>query len=134
MTSLLQHRGRDNHHLDLPEGTRVKKGEIVCELDSAALKDQLFNAQIAIKNAQVDYQNARAAREVAEIAVTEFIEGTFKHELDAVKGEVAVAESAIQKAERRLERARQARQRIGDLLASKKDAVAPSDILAELDV
>ena len=118
----------------LPEGTRVKKGEIVCQLDSAALKDQLFNAQIVIKNAQVDYQNATAAREVAESAVTEFIEGTFKHELDSVKSEVALAFSAIRQAERRLERTRQARQRIGEVLAAKKDAVAASDILAELDV
>ena len=27
----------------VPEGTRVKKGQLVCELDSAALKDQLTN-------------------------------------------------------------------------------------------
>ena len=30
----------------LPEGTRVKKGELVCELDSAALKDSLINQRI----------------------------------------------------------------------------------------
>ena len=98
------------------------------------MKDQLINAQIAIKSAEVDYQNARVAREVAESAVTEFVEGTFKHELNAVKGEVALAESAIQKAERRRDRAREARQRLADLLASKKESLAPSDIVAELDI
>ena len=65
---------------------------------------------------------------------TEFIERTFKHELNAVKGEVALAQSAIQKAESRLDRARRARQRLGDMLRPKKGAVAASDILAELDV
>jgi HlyD family secretion protein len=117
-----------------PEGTRVEKGETICELDSAALKDQLTNTLIAIKSAEVDYENAKAAREVAETAVIEFIEGTFKHQLNAVKGEVAVAESAIQKAERQLERTRRARQRLADALASKRGALAPSDIVADLDV
>ena len=28
-----------------PEGTRVKKGEVVCELDSAALNDQLDESE-----------------------------------------------------------------------------------------
>ena len=118
----------------LPEGTRVKKGEIVCRLDSAALKDQLINAQIASKSAEVDYQNATVAREVAELAVKEYVDGTFKNELNSMKGEVAAAESAIQQAERRLDRARRARKRLVDLLVSKKDAVAPSDILAELEI
>ena len=32
-----------------PEGTRVKKGEIICELDSAPLRDQLVNQWITTK-------------------------------------------------------------------------------------
>jgi HlyD family secretion protein len=118
----------------IPEGTRVKKGDTICQLDSAALRDQLTNADIAIKDAEVDYQNATAAREVAEIAVTAFLEGTYKHELNTVKGEMAIAESAVKHAERRLDRARRAQKQVVDLLASKKNAVAPSDILAELDI
>jgi HlyD family secretion protein len=117
-----------------PEGTAVKKGEIVCELDSAALKDQLVNAQIAIKHAEVDYQNARVARELAESAVAEFIDGTFKQELNSAKTDVALAESAIQQTERRRDRARKARARLADLLAAKNGVVAASDIVAELDI
>jgi RND family efflux transporter MFP subunit len=118
----------------VPEGTQAKKGQLICELDSASLRDQLVNTQIGITSAEVDYQNAKTAREVAEIAVTEFIEGTYKRDLRSVKGEVAVAESAIRHAERRLERARRARGRLADSLAARKSAVSPSDILAELEV
>ena len=117
----------------MPEFTLVKKGATICELDSAALRDQLTNVRIAIETAQADYQTAKLEREVAEMAVTEFTDGTFKHELATVKGEVALAESGIQKAERDLDRARRARERIGEVLA-KKEPVAASDILAELDV
>ena len=117
-----------------PEGTRVTKGEIVCELDSAALRDQLTNAQIAIKNAEVDFQNARVARELAESAVAEFVDGTFRQELDSAKADVALAESAIQQSERRRDRARKARARLAELLAGKNGVVAASDIVAELDI
>ncbi len=117
-----------------PEGTRVKKGEVVCELDSASLRDQLVNAQIVIMNAEVDYQNARVARELAESAVAEFVDGTFKQELDSVKAELALAESAIQHSERRRDRARKARQRLADLLAGKNGVAGASDVVAELDI
>ena len=118
----------------VPEGTFVKKGATICELDSASLRDQLTNQQIAIEGAKAVYRNAKTDREVAEIAVTEFTEGTFKLDLAAVKGQVALALSAIEKAEHALDRARRARQRIGEVIASKKDTAVASDILAELDV
>ncbi len=117
-----------------PEGTRVKKGEIVCELDSAALRDQMVNAQIAITDAEVDYQNARTARELAESAVAEFVDGTGKQELNSAKADVAAAESAIRQSERRRDRAHKARQRLADLLAGKNGVVAAADILAELEI
>ena len=69
-----------------PDGTVVKKGEVVCELDSAALRDQLINNQIAKNMPKTIHQNARTAREVAETAVLEFTEGTFKQELNSCKG------------------------------------------------
>ena len=60
----------------MPEGTRVKKGELVCELDSAALRDQLDNQKIATKSAEADFENAKLTREVAEIAVVEYEEAS----------------------------------------------------------
>ena len=96
----------------VPEGTRVKKGDIICELDSAALRDQLINQRITTESAEAAYQNAKLAREVAEIAVREYNEGIYKQEQETLKGEIAAARSAIQKAESRLERTRRARQRL----------------------
>ena len=46
----------------LPEGTKVKKGDLVCELDSASLKDQLTNQKIASQGAEAALQNAKIAR------------------------------------------------------------------------
>ncbi len=43
-----------------PEGTKVKKGDVVCELDSATLRDNLNNQQITTQQAEASYQQAAA--------------------------------------------------------------------------
>jgi RND family efflux transporter MFP subunit len=119
----------------VPEGSRVKKGEVVCELDSAALKDRLVNQRITTRSAEANYKNAKLTREVAEIAVKEYVEGDYVHELGDVTRQLDGARNAIAKLEQRLERTRAARQRIKDTMAltSGRLPTAP-EILAELDV
>jgi len=117
-----------------PEGTLVKKGQVVCELDSAGLRDQLVNQVIAKNRAAADYQTAKRVREAAEIAVNEHIEGIYKHQQDTLSGEIAAAQSAIEKAEGRLARTRRARQRLQNILAPNKAARSSADIVAELDI
>ena len=46
--------------LCVPEGTRVKKGDLVGELDSASLRDQLTNQRIATRVAQANYRECQA--------------------------------------------------------------------------
>ena len=87
----------------MPEGTRVKKGELVCELDSAALQDKLINQKITTKSAEANFENAKLTREVAEIAVIEYEEGIFKQDLETVEGEIKLAESDLTRAEDRLD-------------------------------
>jgi RNA polymerase sigma factor (sigma-70 family) len=118
----------------LPEGTRVNKGDIVCELDSSALKDSLVNQVIAVKGAEAAYQNAKLAREVAEIALVEYEQGVYVQQLGAVKGEVSAAELAIRKAAERLERTDGARKRLRDVLRPKGEDRTPAEVVAELDI
>ena len=77
----------------LPDGSQVKKGDLVCELDSAALRDTLVNQTIATKSAEAAYENAKLAREVAEIAVIEYVEGILKQDRDTLKTTIARAEN-----------------------------------------
>ena len=58
---------------------------------------------ITTKGAEASYQNAKLTREVAEIAVTEYIEGIFKQELETALGEIALAESDLKRSEDRLD-------------------------------
>jgi HlyD family secretion protein len=118
----------------VPEGTRVKKDQVICELDSAALRDALLNQQITTQSAKANYLNAKLAREVAEIGLTEYTQGIFIQDLATVVGEIKLAESAVQKAESRLERTRRARQRLNEALAPKGGAKTVDEIVADLDL
>jgi HlyD family secretion protein len=84
------------------EGKRVAKGELVCELDSSALQDNLKNQKIATLGAEAAFQNAKLTREVAVIAVVEYEEGIYKQELETVLGEIALAEAEQRRAEDRI--------------------------------
>jgi HlyD family secretion protein len=117
-----------------PDGARVKADELVCQLDSAALRDQLVNQKITVRSAEANYENAKLTREVAEIAVVEYEEGIYKSDLLTLKGEATGAESAIQKAEARLVRTGLARSQIRAALAKKGAEKTPADLLAELDI
>ncbi len=79
----------------LAEGNRVKKGDLVCELDSASLNDSLTNQKIATQGAEASFQNAKLTREVAEIAVKEYEEGIFLQDEATCKGEIKLAESDL---------------------------------------
>jgi len=86
----------------IPEGTRVTKGQLVCELDSAALRDQLNNQKITTQGAEAAYQQSKLTREVAEIAVKEYEEGIYTQEKATINGEIKLAESDLARAEDRV--------------------------------
>lgn len=85
------------------DGARVARGDLVCELDPADLRDRLRTQEIVAMGAEAAYQNARLSREVAEIALTEYLEGVFKQELETISGEVALAMSDLKRAEDRVD-------------------------------
>jgi multidrug resistance efflux pump len=82
-----------------PEGSRVEKGEIVCELDPTELRDRLAGAELAVQAALADVQGARLAREVALLALTEYEQGRFVHDKIAAEGEIKLAESNLARQE-----------------------------------
>jgi HlyD family secretion protein len=84
----------------------VKKGEVICELDSASLRDQLVNQRITTESAKANFQNAKLTREVAEIAVKEYVEGIYIQDLQTVDGEIKLAESDLARSEDRVDWAR----------------------------
>jgi RND family efflux transporter MFP subunit len=66
----------------VPEGTKVEKGQLVCELDSSALQEKLADQEAATAAAEAAYQTARLARERAEQAKAADLEQTRSDEDD----------------------------------------------------
>jgi RND family efflux transporter MFP subunit len=118
----------------VPDSTLVKKGQLVGQLDASALEDRLRDQRIAAIEAEAVYQKARRDREVAELAVIAYVEGSYKQERETVLGDIAAARSAIAKAEVRLERTRRASQRLHDILSEKGAKATAAEIVAGLDV
>ncbi len=87
----------------LPEGTRVEKGDIVCELDPSALRDRLATAEIVVQGAEADVHAARIGREVAVMALNEYKEGTFRQEFARTEGEIKLVEATLSGSEDQLD-------------------------------
>ncbi|MFI5460251.1 MAG: hypothetical protein ACHRXM_32945 [Isosphaerales bacterium] len=86
-----------------PDGARVAKGDIVCELDPAGLQDRLATQEIIVRGAEANVHGARIAREVAVLAVIEYQQGTFIQDFATTEGEIKLAESELSRAEDRLD-------------------------------
>ena len=115
-----------------PEGTPVKQGEVVAELDSAALRDKLIDQRITTQQAEASYKQVRLVREVAEHAIKEYVEGLLPQERATLKGKIALAQSDIERGRDRLEQARRDRKRLDEALRRRVGPETPSDIVADL--
>ena len=87
----------------MSDGSIVKKGDVVCELDSAGLADSLTDQKIASIQAQAAYKRSLTAREVAEMSMKEYSDYLFQIELYEVEAATSKAESELAKAEGRAE-------------------------------
>ena len=55
----------------LAEGTIVKAGDLVCELDSTALRNSLENLELEVESIQAELRNQTLSIEAAELAIEE---------------------------------------------------------------
>ncbi|WP_165250915.1 efflux RND transporter periplasmic adaptor subunit [Paludisphaera soli] len=87
----------------IPDGTTVKKGDLVCELDSSALREKLTNELITIQQAEADVQNALKTREVAEFALREYEGGTYPQTRQNADITLTMARTNLSQADERYE-------------------------------
>jgi hypothetical protein len=87
-------------------GTKVKRGDVVCELDASQLEDQLINQRITTNSAEAIFLNAKLAREDAQISVREYKEGILKQDLATIDGEIHLGEEELALAQEELAEAK----------------------------
>jgi len=82
----------------VPEGTEVKTGDFLVELDSSALVSESMLQRIAVNTAKAAEIEAHSLLETATISVREYTEGTYKQERQTIEGEVFVTEENLSRA------------------------------------
>ncbi len=87
----------------VPDGSIVKKGDVLVALDSSALSNQLINQRITTRSAEAIFLNAKLAREYADHALTAYQDDLFPRDEREAKGEVEVAERELAVAQGQLE-------------------------------
>jgi RND family efflux transporter MFP subunit len=80
------------------EGTAVKKGDFLVELDSSALKSQRTTQKILVNTAKAAEVEAHNTYDTAVIAKREYLEGTNLQERQLIESEVFVAEENLNRA------------------------------------
>jgi HlyD family secretion protein len=86
----------------VPEGTRVKAGEVVCELDSSAFHRELLAQQARHVRAKGWVDKARSLLEVNEITLREFVDGLFPQDVERIRQLIRTCETERGLAERNL--------------------------------
>jgi hypothetical protein len=90
----------------VPDGAVVKKGDRICELDSAELRDRLINQRITTKSAEANFFNAKLTREFVETSLGEYERKVFPGELQDMEGEIKIAETELSLAQEELDAAK----------------------------
>ncbi|MDD5458458.1 MAG: efflux transporter periplasmic adaptor subunit [Phycisphaerae bacterium] len=109
----------------IPEGSRVKKGDLLVELDASGLEDQKLDQEINVQNNEASYIGAKEnlavvenqAKSDVDLATLKFefakqdlekyIQGEYPYELDKADAEIQLANEELARAEETLKWSRQ---------------------------
>ena len=96
-------RGNNTVTFVVESGTEAKAGDILVQLDTLAIEEEISNRTKFFHLAQSQVARSGADVERAKIAVLEYSEGRFVSELAALQKNLAVAESRLLNAKNRLQ-------------------------------
>ena len=77
----------------IPDGTKVKKNDVLCVLDSSEFEELSRLQRINVERATADHLEAEMNLEVAKIALEEYRLGTAKQRVQSLKGQIALAQT-----------------------------------------
>ncbi len=86
----------------IPEGSRVKAGEVVCKLDSSALQDALVVQKLRYVQAKAWVEQAKFILAADEIALREFEAGVLPQDIQLVRQNIGICEIEKARAKRNL--------------------------------
>jgi len=88
-------------------GTEVKPGDVLVRIDTSTIETNINTQEIAYQNALAAFAQSQSDVAVAEINITEYVEGTYRSELKTKEKDVAIAEANLRSAQNMLEHAKE---------------------------
>jgi HlyD family secretion protein len=107
----------------IPEGTQVKKGDVLCRLDSSEYEELVRTQEIKTEQADAALKQARLNFEVAELAVKEYRDGLFNQYIQTMQGSIALSKSDFERSTDRLQWTEKMLQKGYASLATKQNAI-----------
>jgi RND family efflux transporter MFP subunit len=83
----------------VPDGSEVKKGDKLVELDSSSIEEQVNQQKIVVERAIALKLQSEREYSAAKIAVQEYLDGTFLKELQAAEAQITIAMENMRSAE-----------------------------------
>jgi multidrug resistance efflux pump len=83
----------------VPEGTEVREGDFLVQLDSSAFEEERIAQLMAVNSALALVTQSQSLYETAVIAKQEYLDGTFVKEEQTLEGAVFVAEENLNRAQ-----------------------------------
>ncbi len=86
----------------VPEGTTVKKGDVLAVIDASNYDELLRVQQIDVERARSDEMQADLNHEITRLAINQFREGLMQQTIDDMRGAIMLARTELQRAKERL--------------------------------
>jgi HlyD family secretion protein len=87
----------------VPEGTEVKKEDVMARLDGSMYEEMLRQQTIVVEQAKASHLQAQLDLEIARIALREYLEGTVQETVEQMEANLSLARSNVTQSEQRLE-------------------------------
>jgi HlyD family secretion protein len=95
----------------VPEGTTVKRGDVLAVIDSSDYEELLRIQEMAVERAAADHVQASLDLEIAKLAVREFEEGTLHETIEDFEGRILLARSELERVKDRVAWARRMKEK-----------------------
>jgi HlyD family secretion protein len=86
----------------VPEGTLVKKGDVLCVFDASDYEELVRQQQMNVDRARADFRTAELTLDVSRMAVGEYRDGLMAQKLKELNGQIALAQADWERAVDRL--------------------------------
>jgi HlyD family secretion protein len=87
----------------IPDGSRVKKGDVLCRLDASDYEELIRQQEIQVQRARADLEAAKLDLESEKAGLREYRDGTLVQTRERFAGQIAVARADVQRQKERVE-------------------------------